>query len=94
MSLSNKSDTKKPIKCYFSELERSKIEKFAAAENKPISCWIRETVLHKEIKKSRAVFSNAVEAASRRYSGIPRTQMEAIVSSVIISIYDSTQSEN
>jgi len=94
MSLSSKTDTKKPIKCYFSAEERSKIETFAAAENKAISCWIRDTVLHQKIKKGRTVFTSAVEAASRKYSGIPRIHMEAIVSSVIVSIHDSTQSEN
>ena len=32
------------------------------------------------------VYANAVEAAARAYPGLPRAQMEAIVSAVIVSL--------
>ena len=91
MTLSKPTATKKPVKCYFSESEKSKIIEFAAAENKSISSYIRETVLYSRPKKGTTVYIDAVEAACRTYSGISRTNMEAIVSAVIISIHDSTQ---
>ena len=90
MTLS-KPAAKKPVKCYFSESEKSKIDAIAAAENKSTSSYIRETVLYSRPKKGKTVFSDAVEAACRSYSGIPRIHMEAIVSAVIVSIHDSTQ---
>lgn len=90
MTLS-KPAAKKPVKCYFSESEKSRINEIAAAENKSISSYIRETVLYSRPKKGKTVYSDAVEAACRSYSGIPRIHMEAIVSAVIVSIHDSTQ---
>tara|TARA_R100000315_G_scaffold17738_1_gene6234 strand:+ start:1581 stop:1865 length:285 start_codon:yes stop_codon:yes gene_type:complete len=90
MTLSKPSAPKKPVKCYFSESEKSKINEIATAENKSISSYIRETVLYSRPKKGKTVYSDAVEAACRSYSGISRTHMEAIVSAVIVSLHEST----
>jgi hypothetical protein len=38
------------------------------------------------LPRGRHVYAQAVEAACRSYSGLPRSQMEAIVSAVIISL--------
>jgi len=94
MTLSKPSTVKKPVKCYFSEAEKIKINQLAADENKSISSYIREAVLSTRLKKGSSVYSSAVEAACRTYSGISRTSMEAIVSAVIVSLHDSTHSAN
>ena len=92
MTLSKPSAAKKPVKSYFSESEKNKINKIAIAKNKSISSYIRETVLHSWPKRGSSVYSDAVEAACRSYSGISRTHMEAIVSAVIVSLHQSTNS--
>ena len=63
------------------------LRQWAFTENEPPAKEPEQPTVHR-LPQGPRVYSKAVEAACQSYSGLPRAQMESIVSAVIISLND------
>ena len=80
-----------PVKIYLSPEERQILDQQAKALGIHRGEMLRERALSAPqqaagLPQGRQVYADALEAAARSYSGIPRTAMAGIVSAVIRSL--------
>jgi hypothetical protein len=87
-TLSSKSDQKVQVHVFITDKEKTMLDTEALSKNMSRSALIREKLRQHsfEMKRGSAVYSAAVEAACRVYSGIPRSAMESVVAAVICSL--------
>lgn len=83
--------TRKPFKVYLTDQEREILDGQAKQLNMPRGEMIRQRALREKLQlaglpQGSQVYADALEAAARSYSGIPRTAMAGIVSAVIRSL--------
>ncbi|NBQ50068.1 MAG: hypothetical protein EBY40_05555 [Marivivens sp.] len=82
---------RKPFKVYLTEQEREILDGQAKQLGMPRGEMIRQRALSAPqqaagLPQGPQVYADALEAAARSYSGIPRTAMAGIVSAVIRSL--------
>jgi hypothetical protein len=85
------SETRTAVKIYLSAEERKTLDQQAKELAMPRSEMIRQRALCERqqaasLPQGSQVYADALEAAARSYSGIPRTAMAGIVSAVIRSL--------
>ena len=81
------------LKTFVTHAERQQLTEEASEQNMSRSELIRGRALQSafRMKQGSGVYAAAVEAACKTYSGVPRPQMEALVSAVIRSLDASTR---
>ncbi len=85
------SQTRTPVKIFLSSEERQILDEQAKQLGMHRGEMIRQRALFAPqqaagLPQGRQVYADALEAAARSYSGIPRTAMAGIVSAVIRSL--------
>ena len=85
------SQARTPVKIYLSPSERLVLDEQAKQLGLPRGEMIRQRALSAPqqaagLPQGPQVYADALEAAARSYSGIPRTAMAGIVSAVIRSL--------
>ena len=94
-TLSKPSEHLVALKTFVTHAERQQLTEEASEQNMSRSELIRERALQSafRMKRGSGVYAAAVEAACQSYSGVPRPQMEALVSAVIRSLDASTRDD-
>lgn len=85
------SQIRTPVKVYLLPSERRALDEQAKQLGLPRGEMIRQRALREKLElaslpQGSQVYADALEAAARSYSGIPRTAMAGIVSAVIKSL--------
>ena len=94
-TLSKTSEHLVALKTFVTLAERQQLTEEASEQNISRSELIRERALKSafRMKHGSGVYAAAVQAACQSYSGVPRPQMEALVSAVIRSLDASTRND-
>ena len=94
-TLSKPSERLVELKTYVSHAERQQLTEEASEQNMSRSELIRVRACNSvfRMKHGSGVYAAAVQAACHAYSGVPRPQMEALVSAVIRSLDASTRND-
>ena len=94
-TLSKPSEHLVALKTFVTHAERQQLTEEASEQNISRSELIRERALKSTfcMKRGSGVYAAAVQAACQSYSGVPRPQMEALVSAVIRSLDASTRND-